>query len=93
MNKLDIISSIAQKTGYSRPVVEEIVSLSIESMKQELLHKGSIILRGFGSFNVVNRKSHIGRNPKTGETVVVKPQDAVVFRMSDVFKEELNKGC
>ena len=78
--KLDIISAVVNKTGISKSKAEMAVNAVLESMKRTLARGERIELRGFGIFNVRPRKTGVGRNPRTGAEVAIRPGKAVRFK-------------
>jgi len=78
--KLDIVNEVVNKTGISKTKAEMAVEGVFEAMKDALKRGERIELRGFGVFNVKPRKTGIGRNPRTGAEVEIKPGKAVRFK-------------
>ena len=59
----------------------------------ESLERGETLkLSSFGSFSVRKKNKRIGRNPKTGEEVLISPRKVIVFRPSQVLKSRINKN-
>ena len=86
MIKKDFIEKIAEETGLNGVMVKTVVDQFITNIQQALLSEQRIELRNFGVFNVKKRKPKIGRNPKTGEEVLVPERLKVVFKPSKIFK-------
>lgn len=80
MIKLDIINEVVNRTGITKTKAEMAVETVFESMKRALEKGERIELRGFGIFTVRDRKTGIGRNPRTGEVVAIQPGKAVRFK-------------
>lgn len=80
MVKHDIVTRVVSRTGLSRTKAEMAVETVFETMKRAMERGGRIELRGFGVFNTRPRKTGIGRNPRTGEEVVIPPGKAVKFK-------------
>ena len=80
MIKLDIINNVAEKTGVSKMKAEIAVEALFEAMKGAMRRGERIELRGFGVFVVKPRKRGIGRNPRTGEVVVIQPGKTIRFK-------------
>ena len=78
--KLDIINEVVNRTGITKTKAEMAVETVFESMKKALEQGDRIELRGFGVFNVKPRKTGIGRNPRTGAEVTIRPGRAVRFK-------------
>ena len=80
MIKQDIIDAVVHRTGLSKTRAEIAVETVVETMKRSLERGERIELRGFGVFSIRPRKTGIGRNPRTGEAVVISPGKVVRFR-------------
>ena len=76
MVKHDIVNEVVNRTGLSKTKAEIAVETVFETMKRG----ERIELRGFGVFNIRPRKTGIGRNPRTGEEVIIPPGKAVRFK-------------
>ena len=61
-------------------IAKETVNLFFNSIKETLIAGDRVEIRGFGSFNIKEYDGYTGRNPKTGESVKVKPKKLPVFR-------------
>lgn len=91
MNKSELIEALAAKNGLSYKKAEEIINTIFDSMTQALIEGGRIEIRGFGSFVVNEYKSYTGRNPKTGESIEVKPKKLPFFKVGKELKERVAK--
>ncbi len=80
MIKHDIVTQVVNRTGLSKTKAEIAVETVFETMKGAMERGERIELRGFGVFNVRPRKTGIGRNPRTGEEVVIPPGKVVRFK-------------
>jgi DNA-binding protein HU-beta len=80
MVKHDIVTQVVNRTGLSKTKAEMAVETVFETMKRAMERGERIELRGFGVFNTRPRKTGIGRNPRTGEEVVIPPGKAVRFK-------------
>ena len=80
MVKHDILTQVVNRTGLSKTKAEMAVETVFETMKRAMERGERIELRGFGVFNTRPRKTGIGRNPRTGEEVVIPPGKAVRFK-------------
>lgn len=67
----------------------QVVQRVLDSITESLSTHGGIELRGFGVFDVVMAKGRVGRNPRTGEKVVVAPKARVRFRMGKEMRERV----
>ena len=86
--KADIIDALYEKTGMNRTEIRRAVDLFIDEMKEALIRRQIIELRGFGTFEVKVRKARPrARNPRTGENIVINSHGAVVFRSGCEIKQ------
>lgn len=80
MIKLDIVNSVAEKTGVPKQKAEQVVDALFKAMKDALAEGNRIELRGFGVFVVKPRKRGIGRNPRTGKEVPIPSGKTIRFK-------------
>ncbi len=80
MIKSDIIDRIIETTGLPRKQAATAVDTVFETMREALSQGQRIELRGFGVFQVKERKQGIGRNPRTGVEVPIEPGKTVRFK-------------
>jgi len=80
MIKSDIVDHVAEITEVPRTKAAQAVDVIIEAMKDALCSGKRIELRGFGVFQVRDRKKGVGRNPKTGVEVAISPGKTVRFK-------------
>ncbi|HTG17385.1 MAG TPA: HU family DNA-binding protein [Blastocatellia bacterium] len=80
MIKLDIVNTVADKTGVPKIKAEAAVEALFEAMKSALQRGERIELRGFGVFVVKPRKRGVGRNPRTGEVTDIPPGKTIRFK-------------
>ncbi|MEM7052097.1 MAG: HU family DNA-binding protein [Acidobacteriota bacterium] len=86
MIKADIVNRVADATDVPRVKAAQAVDTIIESMKRALSNGKRIELRGFGVFQVRDRKKGVGRNPKTGIEVEITPGKTVRFKPGKELK-------
>jgi integration host factor subunit beta len=80
MNKSDLIAALAADADLPVRKSEEIVNVVFQTMSDALADDNRIEIRGFGSFEVRNYGGYAGRNPKTGETIVVDGKKLPFFK-------------
>jgi len=80
MIKADIVNRVAELSDVPRSKAVQAVDTILESMKAALAEGKRIELRGFGVFQVRDRKRGVGRNPKTGVEVAITPGRTVRFK-------------
>ncbi len=90
MNKSELIQTLAEKIKISDDEASLIVDSFFDSMRDAMLHGDRIEIRGFGSFKIKQYESYVGRNPKTGELVQVKPKKMPLFKAGKGLLDDLN---
>lgn len=86
MNKSGMIYTLSEERGISLKKAEEVVNTVFDAMSEALLAGERIEIRGFGSFVVNSYKPYTGRNPKTGESISVKPKKLPFFKVGKELK-------
>jgi len=87
--KADIVDSLYDNTGIDRKDIRKIIDLFFVEIKNSLIRREVIELRGFGTFEIKVRKGRSrARNPKTGETISVRPHGIVCFRPGRELKQD-----
>ena len=88
LTKAQIIDNIFPKVKVSKRNIHKIVNLFFQEIKEGMLQNRIIELRGFGTFEIKDRKGRKARNPKTGESVIVKDHGVVSFRPGRDLKQK-----
>lgn len=89
MNKSELIELLSLKRGISLKKSEDVVNTIFDSMASAMMSGDRIEIRGFGSFVINEYKSYTGRNPKTGESINVKPKKLPFFKVGKELKERV----
>ncbi|MBI5590517.1 MAG: integration host factor subunit beta [Deltaproteobacteria bacterium] len=90
MNKLELISALKTRTDISKSEAAIVVEVFFDNMADTLANGDRVEIRGLCSFYVKEYKSYTGRNPKTGEKVVIKPKKLPFFKSGKELKERVN---
>jgi len=91
MNKLDLIQTMCTTNGLSKVEAAKSVSIFFDQMANALEKGDRVEIRGLCSFHVKNYEGYTGRNPKTGETVEIKPKKLPFFKCGKGLRERVNK--
>jgi integration host factor subunit beta len=87
--KADIVDSLYDKTGMNRREIRTVIDLFITEVKAALMQRNVIELRGFGTFEIKVRKARpSARNPRTGQTISIRPHGIVTFRPGRELKQD-----
>ena len=87
----DLSNNIYKSLGFSRNFSSILVDDLFEILIQHLIKFNKIKISSFGTFEVINKKERIGRNPKTKEVAKITSRKVVKFRPSLIFKKKINK--
>jgi len=92
LTKADLIDSMYNQVGLSKPKSAEVVDSLLEIIKQTLENGEDILISGFGKFCVKEKRKRRGRNPATEEDLMLDARRVVTFRCSGLLKDKLNTG-
>ena len=90
LTKKDLINSVYMQIGFSKQItenlLEEFLNLIVDNLRQEKVLK----ISKFGTFSIREKKSRLGRNPKTKEEKKISKRNVVLFKPSKEFKKLIN---
>lgn len=89
MTKKDIILKVSDETNLKQIDVKKVVQKTLDCIIEALIRGEKIELRNFGVFKLKQRKSRIGRNPRTGQVVPVPPRKVVIFKPGLELKKKV----
>ena len=90
MNKSELVLKVAEKLSLTKKKAEDVVELIFNSMTDALLKGDRVEIRGLGSFVVRHYNSYKGRNPRTGESIEVKPKKLPFFKTGKELKKRID---
>jgi len=90
LTKAHIVDAIADQIGYPKNHSSEIAEILLELIKSSLESGDDVLISGFGKFCVKEKGERRGRNPSTGEDMMMKPRKVVTFRCSGNLKKMIN---
>ena len=90
MVKSELIENLAARADITLAKAEEIVDLFFDSISETLGKGDRVELRGFGAFTVREYKAYEGRNPKTGEKIVVPPKKLPFWKTGMELKQRVD---
>ena len=91
MNKAELISAVAEKTGLSKKDSEKAINATFDTITLAMEAGEKVQLVGFGAFDVKERASRIGRNPKTKEEIEIPASRVPVFKAGKALKDAISK--
>ena len=91
LTKDDIIEAIAREIYFQKNQSTEIVETLLELIKKTLESGDDVLVSGFGKFRVREKKARRGRNPATGESMILDPRRVVTFHCSGKLRRKINQ--
>ncbi len=92
LTKADLINKLYESEVLSKAEAVRAVEAVIEIIKETLEDGENVLISGFGKFTVKDKKARRGRNPHTGEDLVLAPRRVVTFKPSGVLRNKINQG-
>jgi DNA-binding protein HU-beta len=90
VNKNDLVAAVASGSGLSKADAGKAVDGVFDNISSALRRGDDVRLVGFGTFNVVNRKASVGRNPRTGEKIQIPASRQPKFKAGKGLKQNVN---
>ncbi|MCP5468169.1 MAG: integration host factor subunit alpha [Deltaproteobacteria bacterium] len=91
MTKADLIEAIYDKVGFSKKESMDIVEMIFDTIKKTLQSGEKVKISGFGNFVIRDKNPRLGRNPQTGEEIMITARRVLTFRPSQILKQALNR--
>jgi len=92
LTKADFAEQVFDQLGFIKREAHEIVECFFEAIKDTLEQGEQVKLSGFGNFTLRDKSGRPGRNPKTGEAVLITPRRVVTFKVSPKLKAHLRQA-
>ena len=90
LTKKDLVNLVYMQLGFSKQISENLIDDFLSTVVSSIKNEKKLKLSKFGTFSIRQKKSRIGRNPKTKETKLITGRNVVLFRPSKEFKEFVN---
>ena len=90
LTKKDLVNLVYMQLGFSKKISENLIEDFLSTIVSNINQEKKLKLSKFGTFSVRQKKSRIGRNPKTKEAKMISSRDVVLFKPSKEFKEFIN---
>ena len=90
LTKKDLVNLVYMQLGFSKQISENLIEDFLSTIVSNIKNEKKLKLSKFGTFTIRQKKSRIGRNPKTKETKLISSRDVVLFKPSKEFKEFVN---
>ena len=90
LTKKDLVNLIYMQIGFSKQISENLIDDFFQTLIKNLYKEKKLKLSKFGTFSIRQKKSRIGRNPKTKKETIIKERNVVLFKPSKEFKNFIN---
>ena len=90
LTKKDLVNLVYMQLGFSKQISENLIEDFLLTIVSNIKNEKKLKISKFGTFSIRQKKSRIGRNPKTKEVKVISSRDVVLFKPSKEFKEFVN---
>ena len=91
LTKKNLVNLVYMQLGFSKQISENLIEDFLATIVINIKSEKKLKLSKFGTFSIRQKKSRIGRNPKTKESKVISSREVVLFKPSKEFKEFINK--
>tara|TARA_B100001778_G_scaffold286943_1_gene254500 strand:- start:285 stop:581 length:297 start_codon:yes stop_codon:yes gene_type:complete len=90
ITKADIVEYLHTQLGLNKSESKKLIEDFFDEIKDSLARNEEVKLSGFGNFELLNKKSRPGRNPKTGEDVIISARRVVTFRAGNKLRKKID---
>ena len=90
LTKKDLVNLVYMQLGFSKQISENLIEDFLSTIVTNIRTEKKLKLSKFGTFSIRQKKSRIGRNPKTKESKIISSRKVVLFKPSKDFKEFIN---
>ena len=90
LTKANIVDAIHNDLGFPKNRSAELIEILLEQIKGTLEKGEDVLISGFGKFCVKSKKARRGRNPATGDDMMLSQRQVVTFRCSHLLREKIN---
>ena len=90
LTKANIVEAVAEQIGYTKNQSVNTIETFLELIKRSLESGEDVLVSGFGKFCVKEKRERRGRNPATGEDMMLEPRNVVTFRCSRQMEDKIS---
>ena len=90
ITKANIVEAVAEQIGYTKNQSSEIIETLLEIIKRTIESGEDVLVSGFGKYCVKTKHERRGRNPATGEDMMLEPRRVVTFKYSGKLRDRIN---
>lgn len=89
VTKADIVERVYKEAGFSKKEAADLVDLVFKVIKETLARGEKVKISGFGNFHLKDKDDRVGRNPQTGDAMMISSRRVLTFKPSQVLKEDI----
>lgn len=89
MNKSELVYEVTNRLDVTRKEAEDVIDCFLDLIAENLANGDKVVLSGFGTFEIRNRVSRSGVNPRTGERIDIPCQKTSAFKVGKILKDKL----
>ena len=90
LTKNDIVNSVHNQLGFPKNMSLNLVESLLEIIKKSLENGEDVLISGSGKFCIKNKRERKGRDPQTGEDMILRPRRVITFKCSGVLRDKIN---
>jgi integration host factor subunit alpha len=90
LTKAQIVEAVTERNGYSKNQSVNTIEILLEIIKKTLESGEDVLISGFGRFCVKEKRKRRGRNPATGDDMMLEPRTVVTFKCSGKLRDKIN---
>ena len=91
LTKKDLVNSVYMQLGFSKQISENLIEDFLITIVNNIKFEKKLKISKFGTFSIRQKKSRVGRNPKTKEVKIISERKVVLFKPSNEFREFINQ--
>lgn len=91
ITKADIVERVYKEAGFSKKEAADLVDLVFKVIKDTLARGEKVKISGFGNFHLKDKEDRVGRNPQTGDAMMISSRRVLTFKPSQVLKEDITE--
>ena len=90
LTKANIVDTVHNELGFPKNRSAELIEILLEQIKNTLGKGEDVLISGFGKFCVKDKKQRRGRNPATGDDMMLEQRRVITFRCSHLLRDKIN---
>lgn len=91
VTKADIVERVYKEAGFSKKEAADLVDLVFKVIKDTLARGEKVKISGFGNFHLKDKDDRVGRNPQTGDAMMISARRVLTFKPSQILKEDITE--